>query len=709
MEEIITGCPYDCGGSCPLKAYVEEGEIKRLAPDEEPDCLERPQLRPCARGLSQVQRVYHPERFRYPMKRVGERGEGKFERISWEEALDIVAREMQRIKRSYGVQAILNLHGAGNVGGRLHRTGVITDRFFNCFGGQTASRGTLSYDAALFAARHTFGFAPPPPGPQSLFQSKLVILWGMNPGEALQGTNTNWYFVLAKERGTRFILVDPRFTDSTAILADQWIPILPGTDAAMLIAMAYTIIQEELYDEAFLCKYTCGFEQFKDYCLGTEDGVPKTPTWAEAICGVRAEVIVCLAREYATSKPADLRPGWAPGRTAFGEQFYRAGIALAAMTGNIGIPGGGAGCWVPQNQQRTLGVTVLPSLDNPTGKSIVAWQWADAVLKGIAGGYPSDIKMIYSVGGDRLNQCGDVNKGVEALQKVEFVVVQDLFLTPLARFADIILPVSTHFEREDIQAPYIQGNYLIYNNRVIKPFYESKSDLEIFSALARRLDIAGFNDKTEEEWLEEFLRDAPVDVKTLRQLGVAKLLTPLPQVPLQEFIADPENNPLNTPSGKIEIFSQTLAQKHHPYIPAIPKYIEKWESPQHSMAKRYPLLLVTPHSRKRIHSTHANISWLRELEPHTIEISSADARVRRIKHGDQVKVYNDIGALVITAKVTERVMPGVVGIYQGAWYQPDGKGLDRGGCVNVLCKDTCSPGEAAVTNGVLVEVSRWEG
>ena len=706
MEEIITGCPYDCGGSCPLKVYVEEGEIKRIAPDEEPDSLERPQLRPCARGLSQVQRVYHPDRLRYPMKRVGERGEGKFERISWEEALDTVAREMQRIKRSYGAQAILNLRGAGNVSGRLHRTGAITDRFFNCFGGQTASRGNLSYDAALFAARHTFGFLPPPPGPESLFQSKLVILWGMNPGEALQGTNTIWYFILAKERGTRFILVDPRFTDSAAILADQWIPILPGTDVAMLIAMAYTIIEEGLYDEAFLRKYTYGFEKFRDYCLGTEDGMPKTPAWAEAICGVRAEVIIRLAREYAISKPADFRPGWAPGRTAFGEQFYRAGIALAALTGNIGIPGGGPGCWAAQDHQRTLGITNLPSLDNPTGKSIVAWRWADAVLKGTAGGYPSDIRMIYSVGGNRLNQCGDVNKGIKALKKVEFVVVQDLFLTPLARFADILLPVSTHFEREDIQVPYIQGNYLIYNKRAIKPFYESKSDLEIFSALAQRLAIADFNDKTEEEWLGEFLRDAPVDIKTLRQLGVAKLLTPLPQVPLQEFIADPENNSLCTPSGKIELFSQTLAQKHHPQIPPIPKYIESWESPQHFVAKKYPLLLVTPHSRKRVHSTHDNIPWLRELEPHTIEISYADAQARGIKHGDQVKIYNDIGRLVITAKVTERIMPGVVCIYQGAWYQPDEKGLDWGGCVNMLCKDTISPGEAAATNAVLVEVSK---
>jgi anaerobic dimethyl sulfoxide reductase subunit A len=225
-------------------------------------------------------------------------------------------------------------------------------------------------------------------------------MWGFNPAEAVFGTTTNWYLALAKERGTRFIFVDPRFADSAAALADQWIPIFPGTDTAMLIAMATVMIQERLYDDGFLNRYTYGFDRFRDCCLGVEDGLPKTPAWAEGICGVRAEVIANLARECAASRPADLRGGWAPGRTAFGEQFHRACIALSAMTGNIGVPGGGPGCRIPQSFPRTLGVSTLPTLDNPTGKSIVAWRRADAVLQGTAGGYPSDIKMIYSPWGE---------------------------------------------------------------------------------------------------------------------------------------------------------------------------------------------------------------------------------------------------------------------------------------------------------------------
>ena len=711
MEEIITGCPYDCGGSCALKVQVEKGIMKRISSDDGPDSISAPQLRPCARGLSQIQRVYHPNRLRYPLKRVGQRGEGIFERISWNEALDKIAQKMQCFKQTYGAEAVLNLVGAGNVCGLLHRTGIVADRFFNSFGGQTATHGNLSYGAAIFASQHTFGFMPPPPEPESLFQSKLVILWGMNPAEALMGTNTMWYFLLAKEKGVRFILVDPRFTDSAAVLADQWIPILPGTDAAMLISMAYVMLKEKLCDEDFLQRYTYGFETFRNYCLGIEDGVAKTPLWAERICGVKSNVIANLAREYSASSPADLRPGWAPGRTAFGEQFYRACITLAAMTGNIGIPGGGAGCWVGgwNHGQHAMKLDKLPSLHNPTGKSVHAWQWADAVLKGTAGGYPSDIKMIYSTGGNRFNQCADINKNVKALQKVDFVVAQDVFMTPTAQFADIVLPVTTHFEREDVQTPYAQGNYLIYNKKSIAPVADTRSDLEIFSALAQKMGISDFNDKSEEEWLEEFLSKAPLNTTLLQKKGVAKNLAPLNQIPLSEFILDPEQNPLPTTSGKVEIFSQTLLKDQHDRLPCIPKYINARENPEYPSVQKHSLLLVTPHSRKRVHSTHYNIPWLQELEPDVIEMSVADAQKQGIKNGDLVKVYNDIGELVIRAKVSERIKPGAVSIYQGAWYQPDKNGIDWGGSVNVLCKDIISPGGAAATNAVLVAVSRWKG
>jgi anaerobic dimethyl sulfoxide reductase subunit A len=291
---------------------------------------------------------------------------------------------------------------------------------------------------------------------------------------------------------------------------------------------------------------------------------------------------------------------------------------------------------------------------------------------------------------------------------VEFVVVQDQFLTPLARFADIVLAANTHFEQEDIQVPHNQGDYLIYNHRAIEPLYEARSDLEILTDLSQRLGITGFNNRTEQEWLQEMMKDAPVDRGTLSTKGVFRFEPPPPQVPLQDFIADPEKRLLPTPSGRVELFSLALEQKKHPRLPPVPRYIEDWEGPWHPSAQKYPLLLVTTHSRKRVHSTFDNIPWLRELEPHTLWLNSVDAEARGIKDGEQIKAFNNIGTLVITARVTQRMMPGVVSIYQGVWYQPDERGVDRGGCLNVLCKDTLSPGEAAATNAVLVEVARWE-
>lgn len=689
-------------------AYVEDGVLQRLGPEEGQDSPEAPSLRACARGLSQVQRVYHPDRLLYPLKRVGERGQGQFQRISWDEALDTVAIQMRRIKHAYGPEALLNLHGEGNLDGLLHCTITMPHRFFNHWGGQTATRGTISFEGAMFAARNTFGFPPPPPGPESLLQSKLVILWGMNPAETIAVTNTNWYMVLAKERGARFVIVDPRYTDSVASLADQWIPIRPGTDAAMLVAMAYVLVKEGLYDEVFLSRYTFGFERFKDYCLGAEDGVAKTPAWAEAICGVRAEVISNLAREYAATKPADLRGGWSPGRTIYGEQFHRACIALSAMTGNIGVPGGGPGCWVSFDSRRFLGVSNLPTGGNPTGRSIVGWKWADAVLRGAAGGYSSDIKMVFSIGGNRLGQCGDINKGIEALKKVEFVVVQDQFLTPMARYADIVLAASTHFEREDVQVPRNLGNAIIFNHRVIEPMGETRSDLDILTALAERLGFPEFNNKTEEGWLQELIKGGPVDYSTLRAGGVYRPENKPPQIPLQQFIQDPDQNPLPTPSGKIEIFSQTLARRQDPLLPPVPKYLGLGEVQVNEGGQQFPLLLITPHSKMRVHSTFANIPWLEEIEPHTAWISVADAEARGIRDGNSIKVFNEIGTLVITARVTERIMPGTIGIYQGTWHRPDPLGQDLGGSVNVLCRDTYSPGEAAPTNAVPVEVARLE-
>src|SRR3990172_9550434 len=212
VEQVIqAGCPHDCGGSCPLYVHVVHGRLKRIAPDESPDTFETPQLRPCARGLAQAQRLYHPDRLRGPLKRVGERGEGRFAPISWAEALDTVAGEMKRIKETYGPKAILALSGTGNTDGWLHRTSNAHEALLNRWGGATGMRGIISFQGAHFAARRTLGLFPGHPDRREWQKSRLIIVWGGNPAESVHGTNTMWYMTQAKEAGARFVFVDPLY------------------------------------------------------------------------------------------------------------------------------------------------------------------------------------------------------------------------------------------------------------------------------------------------------------------------------------------------------------------------------------------------------------------------------------------------------------------------------------------------------------------
>ena len=717
-QEIITSCPHDCGGRCVLRVHVKDGVVTRI----ESDNGEEPQLRACSRGRAYRQRVYAPDRLKYPMKRTGNRGEGKFERISWDEALDMVANELKRIKNTYGCPAIFYVPYSGNTGTFLHSQ-LAVYRLLTMFGGFTPVWGSASFWGGLFSSDITYGTLTTGHTRDDLLNSRLIIMWGWNPAESIQITNTSFYLAKAKEAGIKIVSVDPRFTDSAAAFAQKWIPIRPGTDTAMLIAMAYQIISENLHDQKFLDIYTIGFERFKEYLLGKEDGIPKTPGWAEAITGVPTATIGELARDYATHKPSALLTLGAPGRSAFGEQFHRAASTLAAITGNIGIQGGDpAGFGLsPVGLQPLASVGLLkgstpgnlPKGNTPKKGVHITKAW-DAILKGKVGGYESDIKMVYITNGNPVNQFMNTNKAVEALKKVEFVVVHEQFMTATARFADILLPVNTQLERNDIVRPWHSGPYYIYLNKVIDSLYESKSDFEICSELATRLDIYGYSEKTEDEWLREFWKSAEdfthtkplIDYDTLKKKGVHKIKLKKPAIAFKQQIADPKKHPFPTPSGKIEIYSQRLAEMNNPKLPPIPTYIETWESLNDPLAKQHPLQLISTHFKRRIHSNMDNIPWLKECEPQMLWINSLDARSRKIKHGDMVRVFNERGEVVIPAKVTERIMPGVVSLDEGAWYNPDQRGVDRGGCCNVLLKDEHSPAGAFCSNTCLVQVQK---
>lgn len=774
LETVVTSCAHNCGSRHMLVAHKKGDVIVRLSTDDGryqqdgffgKDTEEEPQLRGCLRGRSYRSRLYSPERLLYPMKRVGKRGEGKFKRVSWDEALTDIAQRMVYLKDKYGPTALLDQSYAGASYGVLHKSDQIEGllgRFLGMFGCRTNSWSVPSYQGTTFSSRMTFGTIQDGNEDDAYAHTKLMIMWGWNPAYTFHGGNTFYYMRLAKQRGCKFVIIDPQYTDSAAVYDAWWIPIKPNTDAAMMAGMAHYIFANNLQDQNFINRFTQGMdpgtmpgwaqgqESFKDYILGVSDGVPKTPEWAAEICGVSAADIKKLADMYARTKPAALKASWAPGRNAYGEQYNRMAAALQAMTGNIGILGGcaeGVGkAWhaeavaYPYDQYSNIWYASIKSdkwahivLNYPNVTRVEAGLWPrqdnlDGVVPNIRG--------IFWQGSDWINQLTNINKQIKAIKKLEadgdketLFVCMDSTITPTGIWADYLLPIATHFERHDVALPWYKGHYYIHRPRVIKPLGESKTDFQIFTELAYRLGFGpGYNpratrdyfnndDAVDEAYLEAWWervqshQGANMSWADFKKHGVYKFKLPQPHVGFRDQIE--KGIPFETPSGKIEIFSTVLAQTRdfsrtqwgYP-IPAIPKWIEPWESLNSPKTAKFPYHLITPHPRWRTHSIFNNIPWLRETFSQEITVNASDAKKLDIRTGDTIEVFNDRGSCIVPVYVTERCMPGVAVLHEGAWMDVDKNGVDRSGNPDFLTLDEPSPAGAFAYNTVLVNIRK---
>lgn len=726
---VRTCCPaHNCGGRCPINATVKDGTIIRLESDDRTsDEIDDPRILACARGKSYRRRLYHPDRLKTPMKRVGERGEGKFEPISWDEAIELAASEIKRVKETYGNSALFVPYGTGSY--QQVNGSHIAARLFNMIGGSLGYYNNYSWAQIQRATPTVYGTQVTGNQRQDWVNSKYIIMWSWNPAEMIDGSNSAWFIKKAKENGAKVIVIDPRKSLSAVALADEWIAIRPGTDTAMMSAMAYVMITEGLYDKEFVATHCLGFdetqmpeglegeESYKDYILGTRDGTPKTPEWAEAITRVPREKIIQIAREYATIKPAMLYQGYGMQRRAYGEQPVRGGCVLAAITGNVGIPGG----WASGIAfQPTAGPfwTAIPGGTNDVKTSIPCFLWSEAVIRGkemtaadgVVGAdkLDNDIKLLYAVATNALiNQHGNINRSAEILKdtsKVEFIIVQDHFLTSTAKFADLLLPACMGYETYGLQDGWKYGDEVIYMPKVVEPAFEAKSDYRICAEIAEKLGVgeAFTEGRDERQWIEWIIENAyrpgwMPDIPTIdefEQQNIGVYSTPIaePAIAFVDFRKDPKANPLPTPSGLIEIFSPELFNMQQPdEIPAVPKYIQEWESPFGPEAEQYPLQAIGHHYMHRVHSTHDNVDWLEEAFPQRVFINPVDARTRGIKEGDMVRIFNDRGIMEIPCRLTNKMMPGVIDIPTGGWFTPDAAGTDRRGAVNTLTSERWSP------------------
>ena len=736
-ERIVwSSCNLNCGSRCALRVHVKGGVMTRVETDNTgDDSYGLHQLRACPRGRSMRQRIYAQERIPYPLLRVGRRGEGKFERISWERAFDEIGARLKDTLERYGNEAVYLNYGTGALGSTMGKSWppatTPVARLMNILGGYLNHWSDYSTCQITIGMPYLFGGGwVDGNGLSDMKNAKLAVFFGNNPSETrMSGCKAKTLQHAKFTNGTKVIVIDPRYTDTMVTAGDEWVPLRPGTDAALCAGLAHVMIDESLVDLGFLQAYTVGYDEgslpegapegssYKSYIMGLgPDKTAKTPRWAERVTGVPAARIEKLAREIALAKPCFICQGWGPQRSNGGENISRAVGMLAVLTGNVGIHGGNTGA--RENAGRGLPMASFPTLANPVKTTVSCFNWFQAIddhtkmtaANGDISGrdtLAAPIKFIWNYAGNCLtNQHGGINQMDAILadeKKCETIVVIDTSLTPSARYADLLLPGASNLEEADWS-----GNgdsniaYVVFGEKCIEPYGESKGIYDICAQVAQRMGVEReFTEGlTQRQWLErlykesrESIPDLPPTLEEAFAMGVYKRHFPDDHVAYEDFRKDPVANPLATPSGKIEIYSDRLAQfaskaklPEGQRVTPLPEHLELSEGALDPSMDKYPLQLISHHYKQRTHSTYGNCPWLREVAPQEAWINTLDAAARGIKLGDRVKLWNDRGVTYAPAKVTPRIMPGVVSLPEGAWHTPNDKGEDTNGCVNVLTR-----------------------
>lgn len=751
IQEVLTSTHWGT-----YTARVEDGRLVGMTPwAQDPD--------PSKIGQSMPGAVDGPLRVKRPSFRkawleragaraTGRRGAGPFVELPWDEALDLVSSELDRVRRDHGNSAIYGGSYGWASTGRFHHAQSQLHRFLNMAGGYTASVNTYSYAAAEVILPHVIGNQFGLVGFQSnwqgiIDQGQLVLAFGGMPRRnaqvqsgALGRHSTRAAMEAAAARGLRLISLSPVRDDGPDGIDYEWQPLIPGVDTAVMLGMARVLIDENLADRTFLARNCVGFDRVEAYITGASDGTPKTPEWAEAISGLPAARIRELARMAAGMRTM-IMVNWAIQRADHGEQPYWMAITLAAMLGQIGLPGGGFG--FGYSSTNAAGRNELPirwpSLNqgiNPLRSRIPVARVTDMLLNpgqpfdydGERLTYP-DIRLIWWAGGNPFHHHQDLNRLVEGWQRPETVIVSEPYWTATARHADIVLPVTTTMERDDL-AMSNREPLIVAMKRLIEPVAEARDDHQIFAGIARRL---GFEqkfteDRTTEDWLRAFYNRAQQNLAAhgaelpgfdaFWNEGSHEVDLPVHRPTLlSDFRADPEGAPLNTPSGRIELYSETIAAFGYADCPGHATWLPPREG-RAAGARALPLHLLTPQPADKLHSQydHGSVSCAAKIAGRTrLRIHPQDAEARGIRDGDLCRVFNARGACLTGAELVNDMIPGVIQIPTGSWFDPSDPlvsgSLEVHGNPNVLTPDrgTSSLGQGCSANSALVEVELFTG